>query len=60
MATLGPMSHAMQQAAISQDEIGWREFTEGQITKDIAELQRAHCVGAPCRMSGDDLLPILS
>ena len=30
MATLGPMSHAMRRAAISQDKIGWREFTEGK------------------------------
>ena len=54
MATLGPMSHAMQQATISQNEIGWREFTEGKITKDVAELQRTNCAGAPCRMNGDD------
>ena len=54
MATLGPMSHAMHQAAISQDEIGWREFTEGKVTKEIAVLQRFHCASAPCRMNGDD------
>ena len=54
MATLGPMSHAMRQAAISQDEIGWREFTEGKVSKDFASIQRAHCAGAPCRMNGDD------
>ena len=54
MATLGPMSHAMRQAAISQDEIGWRQFTEGKVSKDFASIQRAHCAGAPCRMNGDD------
>ena len=54
MATLRSMSHAMQQTTISQNKIGWREFTKGKITKDVAELQRTNCAGAPCRMNGDD------
>ena len=54
MATLGPMSQTMRRAAISQDKIGWREFTEGKILKDFAWIQRAHCAGAPWQMNGDD------
>ena len=54
MATLGPMSQAMRQAAISQDTIGWRDFTEGKVSKDVPSIQRAHCAGAPCQMNGDD------
>ena len=38
MATLVPMSQAMRQAAISQDKIGWREFTEGKVSKDFAVI----------------------
>ena len=54
MATLGPMSHAMRRAEISQGKIGWKKFTGGKVSKDFASIQRAHCAGAPCRMNGDD------
>jgi hypothetical protein len=48
------MSNAMHQAAISQDAIGWREFMEGKVSKEIAAIQDAHCAISPCLMNGTD------
>jgi hypothetical protein len=46
-----PMPNTMHRAAISQDAIGWREFMEGKISKEIAAIQEAHCAISPCRMN---------
>ena len=46
MSTLGSMSHSMRQAVLSQDEIGWREFMEGKVSKEFTTLHRAHFVSA--------------
>ena len=54
MASLGPMSSTMHRAALSQDAIGWREFMEGKVSKEIAAIQDAHCATSPCRMNGSD------
>ena len=54
MASLGPMSARMLRAAQSQDLIGWREFMEGKISKEIAAIQCTHSAVPPCRMNGDD------
>jgi len=54
MASLGPMSNTMHRAAISQDAIGWREFMEGKVSKEIAAIQEAQCAISPCRMNGTD------
>ena len=35
MADLGPMSPAFEKAARSQDMIGWRETTEGMLSKEF-------------------------
>jgi hypothetical protein len=47
MASLGPMSSTMHRAAISQDAIGWRECMEGEVSKEIAAIQDAHCAASP-------------
>ncbi len=39
---LGPMSTRMMRVATSQDNIGWRNFMEGPISKEFGLLQRAH------------------
>ena len=44
----------MHRAALSQDAIGWREFMEGKVSKEIAAIQDAHCATSPCRMNGSD------
>jgi hypothetical protein len=54
MASLGPMSNIMHRAVLSQDAIGWREFMEGKVSKEIAAIQDAHCVISPCHMNGTD------
>jgi hypothetical protein len=55
MASLRPMSDSMHRAAISQeDAIGWREFMEGKVCKEIAAIQEAHCAISSCRMNGTD------
>jgi hypothetical protein len=38
MAELGPMSASMQQAAASQDMIGWCKFMEGKMSTKIASI----------------------
>jgi len=48
------MSSTMHRAALSQDAIGWREFMEGKVSKEIAAIQDAHCATSPCRMNGSD------
>ena len=52
--TLGKMSKSMREIADSQDQIGWREFMEGKISKEIVKAQELHCAVSPCRMSGRD------
>lgn len=53
-SSLGPMSVEMLRAAEAQDRIGWREFMEGKIAREIGSLQRYHCVASSCMMTGDD------
>ena len=52
--SLGGMSSAMHRVAASQDKIGWREFMEGKISKEIVSIQRLHCARSPGTMNGDD------
>ena len=54
MSSLGPMSARMLKAARSQDMIGWREFMEGRVSKEILAIQRGHCALAPTMLNGDD------
>lgn len=51
---LGNMSAEVRRVAAAQDIIGWREFMEGKVAKEMATLQRYHCSVSPCRMNGDD------
>jgi len=53
-ADLGPMSPTLQQAAASQDVIGWIEFLHGKVSTDIADIQKAYCSLSSCRMNGCD------
>ena len=53
-SSLGAMSPSFLKAARSQDEIGWREMLERMVSKEFREIQRAHCLMAPCKMNGDD------
>jgi len=53
-ADLGPMSPTLQQAAASQDVIGWIEFLHGKVSTEIADIQQAYCSLSSCRMNGRD------
>ena len=53
-STLGVMSPGMRAVAMAQDSIGWREFMEGKVAKEMGRLQQFHCATASCRMNGDD------
>jgi hypothetical protein len=54
LAMIRPMSTAMQEVADSQDEIGWVEFLHGKVSTKFRLLQKAHCIAAGTRISGDD------
>ena len=53
-STLGVMSPGMRAVARAQDSIGWREFMEGKVAKEMGRLQQFHCATASCRMNGED------
>ena len=36
---MGEMSPNMRALAVSQDKIGWRNFTEGRVTKELYQMQ---------------------
>jgi hypothetical protein len=54
LATLWPMSAALREAAESQDMIGWIEFLHSKVSTKFWSIQRAHCIMAGTRISGDD------
>jgi hypothetical protein len=54
LATLPPMSHAFQEVAESQDEIGWVKFLHGKVSKKIRTLQGAHCILASTNTHSSD------
>ncbi len=54
LATLRLMSHAFQEVAESQDEIGWVEFLHGKVSKKICTLQGAHCILASTNTNSSD------
>ena len=53
-AELGRMSPAMTRLATSQDEIGWRNFTEGRISKEFHKIQQLHLMHSTSPLNGDD------
>jgi hypothetical protein len=54
LATLWPMSAALQEAAESQDMIGWIEFLHGKVSTKFWSIQHTHCIMVGTRISGDD------
>ena len=54
LAIIRPMSTAMKEVAESQDEIGWVEFLHGKVSTKLRLLQKAHCIAAGTRTSGDN------
>ena len=48
------MSTLIRRVAESQDLIGWHEFMEGRVTKEMRPIQNLHCATAPCRLNGRD------
>jgi hypothetical protein len=44
LAMLCPMSKTLQEAAKSQDLIGWDEFFHGKVSIKIRKIQEAHCI----------------
>jgi hypothetical protein len=54
LATLRPMSVALREVAMSQDMIGWIELLHGKVSIKFWSIQRAHCVTAGTRISGND------
>jgi hypothetical protein len=54
LGTLQLMSHAFQEVAESQDEIGWVEFLHGKVSKKIRTLQGAHCILANTNTNSRD------
>ena len=51
---LGHMSPEIKELAISQDEIGFVNFTEGRISKHFQEVQQRHLEHAESFMNGND------
>ena len=54
MASLGPMSHTMIEAVLSQDKIGWRELMESNVSNKIESMQRLYYASVSCMMNGDN------
>ncbi len=54
ISSLDAISPTMYTVARSQNMIGWCEFMEGRVSKNIVAIQQLHCLAAPCRMNGDD------
>ena len=52
LAMLCPMSKTLQEAAESQDLIGWGEFLHGKVLIKIRKIQEAHCIVAGTRING--------
>jgi hypothetical protein len=48
------MSKTLQEAAESQDLIGWGEFLHGKVSIRIRRIQEAHCIMAGTRINGAD------
>ena len=53
-ATLGQLSHNLQQLANSQDRIGWRNMMEGRVSKLFYGIQCVHLSTSHSRINGDD------
>ena len=53
-AELGRMSPVMLKLARSQDEIGWRNFMEGRVSKEFYAIQRLHLIHSSSFLGGDD------
>jgi hypothetical protein len=53
-AMLHPMSKTLQEAAESQDLIGWGEFLHGKVLIKFRRIQEAHCIMAGTRINGAD------
>lgn len=54
-AELGPLTHDLREAAISQDNIGWRNMMEGQISsKEFYGIQCVHLSKSHSRINGND------
>jgi hypothetical protein len=48
------MSASMQRAATIKDAIGWCEFIEENVSKEIDSIQWIHCAATPCMMNGNN------
>ncbi len=54
LAMLHPMPKTLQEAAKSQDLIGWDKFLHGKVSIKIRKIQEAHCIIAGTRINGPD------
>jgi hypothetical protein len=54
LAMLRPMSKILQEAAESQDLIGWGEFLDGKVSIKICRIQEDHCIMAGTRINEAD------
>jgi hypothetical protein len=54
LSELGIMSHQFKALARSQDLIGWREFTEGNISTHFYEIQSFHLAMSSSFLNGED------
>ena len=54
LAMLRPMSKAFQEAAETQDLIGWGEFLHGKVSIKLRRIQEAHCIISGTRINGAD------
>ena len=53
-ADLGPLSHGLHMAAVSQDRIGWRNMMEGRISKEFYGIQCVHLSKSHSRINGNN------
>ena len=53
MVSLSGVSHVFRPVAEEQDNIGWRNFTEGKIGERIRLLQERHLIGSDTRITID-------
>ena len=51
---MGRMSPNIKALAVSQDKIGWRNFTEGRITKEFYQMQAQHLASGTSFLNGED------
>ncbi len=54
LAMLRPISKALQEAAESQDLIGWGEFLHGKVSIKLQKIQEAHCIMFGTKINGAD------